>query len=137
MQQQQKRPAFHWRLSAGEWVILLFNVLLSGYTTTILFGGNTSGNILADGMNVVSLGSLALGSGFTILLLLLRQPRSATWTQWLAALGAALYGGHMLWYWQPRENPFTAFYLYPAISALITMLVLLTSGWFLRKIESH
>ncbi len=141
MQQQQKHPSYHSprrNLSLGEWVILLLNLLMSGFCGWFVWMNSsleTNPSPPADTPLVhLALLLVAGATGLTGLLLGIRQTRIAAWFEWLAALGICLSAIVSI-----VIGKFS--YSQPELLAIGVVLFIATllfaSGWFLRKIESH
>jgi hypothetical protein len=134
---EQKQPTPRWRLSVGEWVALVLNLLLAGisgwlawfaFFFNLLPGPIPTANYIAGGAALI----LALGAALTCLLLLIRQTRLAAWFQWLACAGVL---GLMVSVFRERahNDPFQN--LLVLGSLLILFLLLVASGRFLRTVD--
>jgi uncharacterized membrane protein YgdD (TMEM256/DUF423 family) len=95
MQIQRQKTAPKQRLSVGEIVISLLNLIFSGAFSIMAYGfaftniAHTWKDYLAGGMAAAA----ALGSGMAALLIALRQRSLAAYSQWLSVLGVIAFSG--------------------------------------------
>ena len=143
-QRERKQPSPRWQLSIGEWMILLLNVLLAGFSGWFILylvdywkvilpedGGAKPGDYLGAITFIVLAGTTSL----TCLLLCLRQPRTAAWLQWLAAIGMLLSFLGDLWLFRTVTGwSLVEFAIQLGVALLLGVLFVL-SGRFLGTVE--
>ena len=134
-QQKQKQPAPRWRMSIGEWVILLVNLLLAGLSGVLGWSKILDGTSHVDRLFAGSALVIALGAGLTCLLLLLRQTRLAAWFQWLVALGFILFS--LVYFVYGRQYASLKENLLTLGIALLLAVLFLVSGRFLRTVDNE
>jgi cation transport ATPase len=132
-QQERKQHRRRWRMSVGEWVIMLLNPPLAFLSGGIGLFATFDTERLTDYLLGGTFFLVALGAGLTSLLLLLRQTRLAAWAQWLVALGCVLFAG-VYFVFDRRYSSFLTNLLTVGAALLIAMLFAL-SGRFLRTIS--
>jgi undecaprenyl pyrophosphate phosphatase UppP len=137
-EQKQSRP--RWRMSVGEWVLLLLNTLWAGATGwSAWFAAfyedypRTPKQLQMDYLLGGTFFLVALGAGLTSLLLLLRQTRLAAWFQWLVALGCVLFAGVYFWFERQRSS-LQGNLLVVGVTLVIAALFVF-SGRFLRTVS--
>ncbi|WP_395088995.1 hypothetical protein [Armatimonas sp.] len=129
-QRNQRPPKPRWRLSLGEWVTLLLNVLVAGFSGWLGWFKYLSKDTLYGGALLL----IALGAGLTSLLLLLRQLRLAGWFQWMVALGICLFTALLIY---DRQLNSLQVNVVVFVVALALLLLFLVSGRFLRTMDDE
>ena len=134
MQQQQKHPSYHSprrNLSLGEWVILLLNLLMSGFCGWML----RFSLLIPDYASATPISVVTTCIGLTSICLLIRRPRLAAHFSWLSVLGIGLLAC-VFWFFPGEDDSLTDRFLTFGFLLFLFLLVC-ASGWFLRKIETE
>ena len=138
MQTQQQKTATKQRLSVGEVVVAILNLLLGSVFAISCYGFALT-RVPHSWQDYVLSGIMAVatvGTGLTALLLALRQRTLAVYFQWLAVL--ALLTSALVTLWDALDHHVgpDSLLIVTGIPLLITLL-LAWSAWFLKRMDDN